>query len=1570
MAFRLDLGSDLYKEKNMSVTRQQVAELYVATFNRAPDAAGLDYWVNDSGLTIEQIAQSFFDQTETKTLYPEGTSDEAFVTSIYTNLFNRAPDALGLTYWLGADGLGGGMTRDVMIEAMKNGATGTDATIIANKATVGLAFADAGLEGTDFSLASVTEVTSTLTAAELAVATAAYDAAVAHVAEVQNNPAATIADLNAANAAVTTTAAAVVTAQEANTAALATEAAAAAAAAEAADVATYDAAVVAYDAAVTTAAASKAAADTAAADVSTLAKAQASLTAATTADTDAAAVVTAAAALTAAAANTDATTDDTTAAASAATAADAKTAADAVLATAQTAVNNLTEQTFTVAAATASVTEGNAIVFTVTADHARNVDTIVKYQIQGVTTTAAAAATPLTDLGILNGEVTIKAGETTGTITLTPSSDNSTEGYEAFKVTLLNSDLSAANSSGTVTISDPVNAGQAFTLTTGVDDFEGGAGDDTYTGTVNDDGTTVANTFSALDNLDGGAGTDVLNLNVIDDNTTGFPAATVTNIETLNLRTAVALTEDVSSFTGLLTANVTQAGDDLALTAATTTDIVVSSASAAIILDGGKNITITESATANENITIGATTVNAGTITVTDSKQGTGAIAIDGGTTVSVTATATEATGAITVGDTTNAAAGVAVATDVATGAISITQNLVGDGTGIFTGGAIKTEGGSTVSITVNANSTATSATTNDDITVGQINVNGSDDTTTVTVTQNDNAATFTSAAVAGISETETITFLAMASGEDVTVNGLTFTAAKDLTAAEAAAAFANLIATTTDKQSATGITANGIYTGTFNTAAWTSGAASGATVTFTEVTASTGDNNMVVADNIAAGNIATVEGVTGLTAVTAATSSNTTIFGKVVIADAGDDSIATVTVDGYADASTIASDVLTSLTLRNNTDAADITVTNTTAASTLALTLDDITSAGAEAVVSLDGSASKYTTLNITTEGSASSIGLVASGAKNLTVDAGVALNITGSSTNVTALETVDVNGAGAVNLGNISTSVALDSFDASGNTGGVTATVETDDTTLTGDITEYKFSEGADTATLIATAGTVMQTKVTLGAGDDMADLSTGDIATLSEMIDGGTGTNTIKLTAAVAESASANNTFEGNITNFSKLSIAAASSQEVVNMANMDDINYVIAAASTAGAAQVNTVTIANTVEAGDIFTTTINGTEYSFTATAATTANVSAGLVAAINADTNCLVTATDTTDEFTLTADTAGIPFTVSVATTEAGGGTSDSQTITNAATTANTYGLALDNMATNGTLELTDDGTYDVDLTDATPTTDVFNIEVSLDTDGSDITAFLDLADIETLNITADDSSVDTAIGDTVDNAVLTLLANEAKTITIDGSGDVDLTFHMLTDEVTTVNASELDGVLTVTANSGTAAMTITGGSADDSLTASGASDILIGGAGDDTLTGASLTTLTGGEGNDTFVMATVASVNQFSNISDLTAGDVIKTTAANEFLSEKYSAIGANLADYVDLVINNTDANQTSWFNLTVDGTAYTFIVDNQSNSTTGFDESQDQLIAIVGTKDLSTDASYNQTAGTIEIA
>ncbi len=51
-------------------TQEEVSKLYVATFNRVPDKGGLDYWINDSGLTLSGIAKSFFDQPETQKLYP------------------------------------------------------------------------------------------------------------------------------------------------------------------------------------------------------------------------------------------------------------------------------------------------------------------------------------------------------------------------------------------------------------------------------------------------------------------------------------------------------------------------------------------------------------------------------------------------------------------------------------------------------------------------------------------------------------------------------------------------------------------------------------------------------------------------------------------------------------------------------------------------------------------------------------------------------------------------------------------------------------------------------------------------------------------------------------------------------------------------------------------------------------------------------------------------------------------------------------------------------------------------------------------------------------------------------------------------------------------------------------------------------------------------------------------------------------------------------------------------------------------------------------------------------------
>jgi hypothetical protein len=129
-------------------TRENVAKLYVATFNRAPDSLGLDYWVDGSGLNLEEIAQSFFDQTETKQTYPDNTTYSEFVQSVYQNLFNREADKAGEDYWV-SELNKGSFSKNSFILAVINGALdsedGNDATTLDNKTDVGLAFADAGL---------------------------------------------------------------------------------------------------------------------------------------------------------------------------------------------------------------------------------------------------------------------------------------------------------------------------------------------------------------------------------------------------------------------------------------------------------------------------------------------------------------------------------------------------------------------------------------------------------------------------------------------------------------------------------------------------------------------------------------------------------------------------------------------------------------------------------------------------------------------------------------------------------------------------------------------------------------------------------------------------------------------------------------------------------------------------------------------------------------------------------------------------------------------------------------------------------------------------------------------------------------------------------------------------------------------------------------------------------------------------------------------------------------------------------------------------------------------------------
>jgi hypothetical protein len=138
-------------------TETLVAKLYIATFDRAPDNSGLHYWLN-SGLALEQIAMSFFDQEETKDRYPDSSTTPYFIQSIYKNLFDREVDTNGFEYWLSAIETKE-ISRSLFILAVMNGALGDDAILLNKKSVAGLKFANEGGSDIDQAYRVIDEIT-------------------------------------------------------------------------------------------------------------------------------------------------------------------------------------------------------------------------------------------------------------------------------------------------------------------------------------------------------------------------------------------------------------------------------------------------------------------------------------------------------------------------------------------------------------------------------------------------------------------------------------------------------------------------------------------------------------------------------------------------------------------------------------------------------------------------------------------------------------------------------------------------------------------------------------------------------------------------------------------------------------------------------------------------------------------------------------------------------------------------------------------------------------------------------------------------------------------------------------------------------------------------------------------------------------------------------------------------------------------------------------------------------------------------------------------------------------------
>jgi hypothetical protein len=123
-----------------------ITELYLGYYDRAPDPTGLQFWLTSAypSETLTQIANQFANSSESTAIYPFLTSPNplnagTFVTQVYNNILNRAPDGPGLSFWVGT--LTSGQVTPgsfiVTLEASVNMQTGTaDAITLADKITV------------------------------------------------------------------------------------------------------------------------------------------------------------------------------------------------------------------------------------------------------------------------------------------------------------------------------------------------------------------------------------------------------------------------------------------------------------------------------------------------------------------------------------------------------------------------------------------------------------------------------------------------------------------------------------------------------------------------------------------------------------------------------------------------------------------------------------------------------------------------------------------------------------------------------------------------------------------------------------------------------------------------------------------------------------------------------------------------------------------------------------------------------------------------------------------------------------------------------------------------------------------------------------------------------------------------------------------------------------------------------------------------------------------------------------------------------------------------------------------
>ena len=126
----------------------RLQKFFLAFYGRPADPAGLNYWASQMDGRLKSLdvalaaALGSTDQAEFRALYGNTPTVAIFTSTVYQNLFGRPAESAGLSYWQSRydagirSGYSADEVRAIMIVWIIDGAQGTDAVAVTNKANL------------------------------------------------------------------------------------------------------------------------------------------------------------------------------------------------------------------------------------------------------------------------------------------------------------------------------------------------------------------------------------------------------------------------------------------------------------------------------------------------------------------------------------------------------------------------------------------------------------------------------------------------------------------------------------------------------------------------------------------------------------------------------------------------------------------------------------------------------------------------------------------------------------------------------------------------------------------------------------------------------------------------------------------------------------------------------------------------------------------------------------------------------------------------------------------------------------------------------------------------------------------------------------------------------------------------------------------------------------------------------------------------------------------------------------------------------------------------------------------